>query len=202
VDLEGRHGQPHHALELVEHSLSNRVRDLGQLQAVLDDDAYLDREPVVPELDVDPLGETAREQPGQPTLTGEGDDPVALGDGVTDDLDDRIVGDSDGPVLGRRDDELLPLHAASLTAPGTPLPCSRPSERPSGCGTLRGRMSKVCAICGKKPGFGNSRSHSMVATKRRFNPNLQRVRVLLDGHAKRAYVCTRCLKAGKVQKAV
>jgi large subunit ribosomal protein L28 len=58
-------------------------------------------------------------------------------------------------------------------------------------------MSKVCAICGKKPGFGNSRSHSMVATKRRFNPNLQRVRVLLDGHPKRAYVCTRCLKAGK-----
>jgi large subunit ribosomal protein L28 len=42
----------------------------------------------------------------------------------------------------------------------------------------------------------------MVATKRRFNPNLQRVRVLLDGQAKRAYVCTRCLKAGKVQKAV
>ena len=63
-------------------------------------------------------------------------------------------------------------------------------------------MSKVCAVCGKKPGFGNSRSHSMVATKRRFNPNLQRVRVLLDGHATRAYVCTRCLKAGKVQKAV
>ena len=63
-------------------------------------------------------------------------------------------------------------------------------------------MSKVCAICGKKPGFGHSRSHSMVATKRRFNPNLQRVRVMLDGHATRAYVCTRCLKAGKVQKAV
>ena len=63
-------------------------------------------------------------------------------------------------------------------------------------------MSKVCAICGKKPGFGNHRSHSMVATKRRFNPNLQRVRVLLGGTAKRAYVCTRCLKAGKVQKAL
>ena len=42
----------------------------------------------------------------------------------------------------------------------------------------------------------------MVATKRRFNPNLQRVRVVLDGRAMRAYVCTRCLKAGKVQKAV
>ena len=63
-------------------------------------------------------------------------------------------------------------------------------------------MSKVCAICGKKPSFGNNRSHSMVATKRRFDPNLQRVRVLLGGKATRAYVCTRCLKAGKVQKAL
>ncbi|MGH3045449.1 MAG: 50S ribosomal protein L28, partial [Gaiellaceae bacterium] len=33
-------------------------------------------------------------------------------------------------------------------------------------------MSKVCAICGKGPSFGHNRSHSMVATKRRFNPNL------------------------------
>jgi large subunit ribosomal protein L28 len=63
-------------------------------------------------------------------------------------------------------------------------------------------MSRVCAICGKKPGFGNHRSHSMVATKRRFDPNLQRVRVLLKGKAQRAYVCTKCLKAGKVQKAI
>jgi large subunit ribosomal protein L28 len=63
-------------------------------------------------------------------------------------------------------------------------------------------VSKVCASCGKKPSFGNNRSHSMVATRRRFNPNLQRVRVLLDGVAKRAYICTKCLKAGKVQKAV
>ena len=63
-------------------------------------------------------------------------------------------------------------------------------------------MSKVCAICGKKPGFGNHRSHSMVSTKRRFDPNLQRVRVFLNGTAKRAYVCTRCLKGGKVSKAI
>ena len=42
----------------------------------------------------------------------------------------------------------------------------------------------------------------MVATKRRFDPNLQRVRVLLQGKAQRAYVCTRFLKAVKVQKAV
>ena len=63
-------------------------------------------------------------------------------------------------------------------------------------------MSKVCSVCGKGPGFGHNRSHSMVATKRRFNPNLQRVRVLVNGAAKRMYVCTRCLKTGRVQKAV
>jgi large subunit ribosomal protein L28 len=42
----------------------------------------------------------------------------------------------------------------------------------------------------------------MVATKRRFDPNLQKIRVLVKGASKRAYVCTRCLKGGKVQKAV
>jgi large subunit ribosomal protein L28 len=63
-------------------------------------------------------------------------------------------------------------------------------------------VSKVCTVCGKKPAFGNNRSHSMVATKRRFNPNLQRVRLLVNGVKTRAYVCTRCLKSNKVQKAV
>jgi len=42
----------------------------------------------------------------------------------------------------------------------------------------------------------------MVATKRRFNPNLQKVRVLVNDAPRRVYVCTRCLKAGKVTKAV
>jgi large subunit ribosomal protein L28 len=42
----------------------------------------------------------------------------------------------------------------------------------------------------------------MVATKRRFEPNLQRIRILLDGSPTRAYVCTRCLKSGLVTKAV
>ena len=63
-------------------------------------------------------------------------------------------------------------------------------------------MSKVCAVCGKAPAFGHNRSHSMVATKRRFNPNLQRVRILVDGVPRRSYVCARCLKSGKVQKAL
>lgn len=63
-------------------------------------------------------------------------------------------------------------------------------------------MAKVCHSCGKGPAFGNNRSHSMVATRRRFNPNLQRVRILVEGSPRRAWVCTRCLKAEKVQKAV
>jgi large subunit ribosomal protein L28 len=62
-------------------------------------------------------------------------------------------------------------------------------------------MAKICHSCGKKPAFGHSRSHSMVATKRRFEPNLQKVRVMVDGAPRRVYVCTRCLKAGKVMKA-
>ena len=63
-------------------------------------------------------------------------------------------------------------------------------------------MAKVCISCGKGPAFGNSRSHSMVATRRRFNTNLQKVRIDVGGAPSREYVCTRCLKAGKVVKAV
>ena len=63
-------------------------------------------------------------------------------------------------------------------------------------------MAKVCHSCGKGAAFGNARSHSMGATKRRFNPNLQKVRIEVQGAPRREYVCTRCLKAGKVQKYV
>ena len=59
----------------------------------------------------------------------------------------------------------------------------------------------VCHSCGKRPAFGQCRSHSMVATKRRFDPNLQKVRIVEKGAPRRVYVCTRCLKAGKVTKA-
>jgi large subunit ribosomal protein L28 len=62
-------------------------------------------------------------------------------------------------------------------------------------------MAKVCHICGRKPAFGQSRSHSMVATKRRFNPNLQKIRIIDGGTLRRTYVCTRCIKANKVVKA-
>ena len=63
-------------------------------------------------------------------------------------------------------------------------------------------MAKVCHSCGKGPSFGNSRSHSMIATRRRFNPNLQKVRAIVDVAPRRIQVCTRCLKAGKITKAV
>src|SRR5580704_8817694 len=66
---------------------------------------------------------------------------------------------------------------------------------------LSRRMSKICHVCSKGPSFGHSRSHSMVATNRRFDPNLQRVRIDDGGTPRRVYVCTRCLKAGKVTKA-
>jgi large subunit ribosomal protein L28 len=42
----------------------------------------------------------------------------------------------------------------------------------------------------------------MRAESRRFDPNVQKVRILVGGTPTRAYVCTRCLKGGKVQKAV
>lgn len=61
-------------------------------------------------------------------------------------------------------------------------------------------MSKICEICGKHTMFGNNVSHAHNITKRRFVPNLQRVRALVDGSPKRILVCTSCIKAGKVTK--
>ena len=51
-----------------------------------------------------------------------------------------------------------------------------------------------CEVCGKGPQFGNNVSHSMRHTKRRFNANLQRMRVNADGVQKRMYICAKCLK--------
>lgn len=62
-------------------------------------------------------------------------------------------------------------------------------------------MAAVCEVCDKKPIFGMSLSHSHRRTKRRWNPNIQRVRALVKGSPKRVNVCTSCIKAGKVVKA-
>jgi len=63
-------------------------------------------------------------------------------------------------------------------------------------------LAKVCDICGKKPVTGHNVSHSHKLTKRRWLPNLQKVRVEMDGEVKRIRVCTRCIRDGKIAKAV
>jgi len=74
-------------------------------------------------------------------------------------------------------------------------------------------MSRICAICGKKPITGNTIARRGLAkkkggvgkkitgiTKRRFLPNLQTVRTIQDGKIRRIRVCVSCIKAGKVIK--
>ena len=61
-------------------------------------------------------------------------------------------------------------------------------------------MARVCELCGKRPSSGNNVSHANNKTKRRFNPNLQRVRASVDGSVRRIRVCTRCIRSGKVTK--
>jgi large subunit ribosomal protein L28 len=63
-------------------------------------------------------------------------------------------------------------------------------------------VAQRCDICGKGTMAGNNVSHAHNLTKRTWNPNLQRVRALVDGHAKNLDVCTRCIRSGKVTKAV
>ena len=63
-------------------------------------------------------------------------------------------------------------------------------------------MAQRCDVCGKGTLSGNSVSHANNATKRKWNPNLQRVRALVDGRVKNIDACTRCIRGGKVTKAV
>lgn len=63
-------------------------------------------------------------------------------------------------------------------------------------------MAHVCEICNKGPMSGMNVAHSHLKTKRRWYPNIQRVRAIVDGEVKRINVCTRCLRSGKVQRAI
>jgi large subunit ribosomal protein L28 len=63
-------------------------------------------------------------------------------------------------------------------------------------------MARVCYVCNKGTTFGNNVSHANNKTRRTWQANLRRVRVLTaDGERKHVRVCTRCLSAGKVRKA-
>lgn len=63
-------------------------------------------------------------------------------------------------------------------------------------------MSNFCTVCGKGPQFGNKVSHSNRKSPRRFNANLQKIKVEKNGEVKSVKVCTSCLKAGKVTKVI
>jgi len=63
-------------------------------------------------------------------------------------------------------------------------------------------MARKCIVCNKGTVFGNNRSHALNKTRRTWKPNLQKVRILVDGTPQRAYVCTRCLRSNKVERVV
>ncbi len=76
-------------------------------------------------------------------------------------------------------------------------------------------MPRVCEICGKTGQTGRTYQRRGLAkkkggagrritgkNKRKFQVNLQRVRALVKGHVKRIRVCTKCLRSGKVVKAI
>ncbi len=58
-------------------------------------------------------------------------------------------------------------------------------------------MSRVCPVTGKKPMSGNNRSHSLRATRRKWNVNLQKVHVMVDGKPQTMRISARALKTLK-----
>ncbi|MBI5747291.1 MAG: 50S ribosomal protein L28 [Nitrospirae bacterium] len=63
-------------------------------------------------------------------------------------------------------------------------------------------MARVCEVCGKGHQVGNNVSHANNRTKRLFYPNLQPISVSENGSLRRMRVCTRCIRTGKLKKAV
>lgn len=62
-------------------------------------------------------------------------------------------------------------------------------------------MAKECYFTGRKTQTGNNRSFALNSSKRKFKPNLQKVRVMVDGKPKKVWVSARALKSGKVERA-
>lgn len=76
-------------------------------------------------------------------------------------------------------------------------------------------MHKSCSLCGKGPQTGKivvrkgllkkkggTGSKIVRWTKRKFLPNLQKMRIIVNGTPKHAYICAKCIKKGNFQKAV
>lgn len=68
-------------------------------------------------------------------------------------------------------------------------------------GRIHEPMAKRCEVCGRGVAFGRKISHAHNVTPRRFYPNLQRVRVIVNGGIRRLRVCTRCIRSNKITKA-
>ena len=62
-------------------------------------------------------------------------------------------------------------------------------------------MAQKCELCGKLPHYGNVISHANNTRRRRWNPNLKRVKAVVEGVSKRIRVCTSCIRSGRVRKA-
>jgi large subunit ribosomal protein L28 len=63
-------------------------------------------------------------------------------------------------------------------------------------------MARVCEICGKGRQVGYNVSHANNRTKRVWLPNLQNITIIEGKTKRRVKVCTRCIKRGKIQKAI
>ncbi|MFH1540467.1 MAG: 50S ribosomal protein L28 [Elusimicrobiota bacterium] len=63
-------------------------------------------------------------------------------------------------------------------------------------------MAFKCVVCGKKTKSGHRVSHSNRKSNRKFKPNLQKIKIILEGKKSCHYVCTKCIKSNKVVKAI
>ena len=63
-------------------------------------------------------------------------------------------------------------------------------------------MSRKCEVCGKGQVSGNNVSHSNRHTRRKWNANIQSVRINDAGKVRKANVCTRCIRSSKITRAI
>lgn len=63
-------------------------------------------------------------------------------------------------------------------------------------------MSRKCEVCGKGQASGNNVSHSNRHTRRKWNVNIQSVRIVENGTVRKAKVCTRCMRSNKITRAI
>ena len=62
-------------------------------------------------------------------------------------------------------------------------------------------MSRICEVTGKAGLVGNMVSHSNRKTNRTWKPNIRRVKAVVNGSNTTVYVCSRCLRSGKIERA-